>query len=110
MTNLIFVTVSAARLLFQEGAPEIPAAIFVAVLGVILLGAGIAAGRLTANRAIRAARAESEQIRFANEAAVVARSQAVNERERALGELDTRKQELNPVSYTHLTLPTSALV
>ncbi|HQY25120.1 MAG TPA: helix-hairpin-helix domain-containing protein [Thermoflexales bacterium] len=66
-----------------------------AVLGLILLGAGIAAGRLTANRTIRAAKAESEQIRFANEAAVVARSQAVNERERALGELDTRKQELN---------------
>ncbi|MEO6062882.1 MAG: helix-hairpin-helix domain-containing protein [Thermoflexales bacterium] len=95
MNDLIFLTGSVARPLFQEGAQEIPAAIFVAVLGLILLGAGIAAGRLTANRAIRAAKAESEQIRFANEAAVVARSQAVNERERALGELDTRKQELN---------------
>lgn len=95
MNDLIFLTASVARPLFQEGAPEIPAAIFVAALGLILLGAGIAAGRLTANRAIRAAKAESEQIRFANEAAVVARSQAVNERERALGELDTRKQELN---------------
>lgn len=95
MNDLILLTVSVARPLFQDGATEIPAAIFVAVLGLILLGAGIAAGRLTANRAIRAAKAESEQIRFANEAAVVARSQAVNERERALGELDTRKQELN---------------
>ena len=95
MNDLILVTISVARPLFQDGATEIPAAIFVAVLALILLGAGIAAGRLTANRAIRAAKAESEQIRFANEAAVVARSQAVNERERALGELDTRKQELN---------------
>lgn len=95
MTDFIFVIASTARPLFQEGAPEIPAAIFVAALGLILLGAGIATGRLTANRTIRAAKAESEQIRFANEAAVVARSQAVNERERALGELDTRKQELN---------------
>ncbi len=95
MNDFIFLTVSVARPLFQEGAPEIPAAIFVAALGLILLGAGIAAGRLTANRAIRAAKAEAEQIRFANEAAIVARSQAVNERERALGELDTRKQELN---------------
>jgi predicted flap endonuclease-1-like 5' DNA nuclease/predicted nucleic acid-binding Zn-ribbon protein len=95
MTILTFVTATVSRPLFQEGAPEIPAAIFVAALALILLGAGIAAGRFTANRAIRAAKAESEQIRFANEAAVVARSQAVNERERALGELDTRKQELN---------------
>jgi len=79
---------------FQEGAPEVPLAIFVAALALVLFAGGIAAGRFGVMRLARSRKAEAEQLRLANEAAVNARAQAVSERERALGELDTRKQEI----------------